>query len=131
MKLALIFPPARLTKNWSSLKAQDDEVGIMPPLSLAYVAAVTEKAGHEAVILDAVAEQLSLEDVVNKIRELSPDLLGFTITTYGFYQNLDWIKRIREVVNIPVIVGGWHLSLYPKETMTHTEIDYAITGEAD
>ena len=131
MKLALIFPPARLTKNWSSLKAQDDEVGIMPPLSLAYVAAVAEKAGHEPVIIDAVAEQLSLQDVINKIRELSPDLLGFTITTYGFYQNLDWIKRIREVVNIPVLVGGWHLSLYPKETMAHTEIDYAITGEAD
>lgn len=131
MKLALVFVPMRLEKNWSALKAQDEHVGIMPPLSLAYVASIAEKAGHNVIIIDAVAERLSFEEVMTRLKTFSPDLLGFTITTYGLYQNLDWIKRIKERMNVPVVVGGWHLTLYPAETLTHKEIDYAITGEAD
>lgn len=131
MKLALIFLPMRLEKNWTVLKAQDDEIGIMPPLSLAYVAAVAEKAGHEVVLIDAVAEGLSFEEIIERIRSFSPHLLGFTITTYGLHQNLDWIKKIKERTKLPIVVGGWHLSLYPQETMAHPEIDYAVTGEAD
>ena len=28
-------------------------------------------------------------------------------------------------------MGGVHLSIYPKETLTHHAIDYAVTGEAE
>ena len=131
MKIALIFTPISLKRNWSTLVAQDRHVGIMPPLSLAYVAAVAEKFGHRVVIIDAVAERLSLEGVVQKIQEFSPDILGFTLTTYGFHQTLTWINKIKEKVNLPVVVGGWHLYLYPRETMHHGAIDYAVIGEAE
>jgi anaerobic magnesium-protoporphyrin IX monomethyl ester cyclase len=131
MKIALIFVPLRLRNNWSTLVAQDENVGIMPPLSLAYVAAIAEKAGHQVIIIDAAAEKLSLEATVQRIENFSPDLLGFTMTTYGFHQALGWIKKIKEKVNIPVVVGGWHLAIYPRETMQHNAIDYAIIGEAE
>jgi len=131
MKIALIFTPLRLKRNWSTLVAQDKHVGIMPPLSLAYVAAVAEKAGHKVMIIDAVAEQLTVELVVKRIQEFSPDILGFTMTTYGFHQTLAWINNIKEKIKIPVMVGGWHLSLYPKETMHHDAIDYSVIGEAE
>jgi len=131
MKIALVFTPLRLEKNWTALKVQDEYVGIMPPISLAYVASIAERYGHEVIIIDAVAEELSLDDVISKLEDFSPDLLGFTITTYGFHYTLQAIKDIKEKISAPIVVGGWHLSLYPKETMTHQEIDYAITGEAD
>jgi anaerobic magnesium-protoporphyrin IX monomethyl ester cyclase len=131
MKIALIFTPLRLKRNWSTLIAQDEHVGIMPPLSLAYAAAIAEKAGHKVIIIDAVAEHLSLESVIKRIEEISPDILGFTLTTYGFHQALTWINNIKEKVKIPVMVGGWHLSIYPKETMSHPGIDYAVIGDAE
>lgn len=131
MKIALIFTPLRLRTNWSTLVTQDEHVGIMPPLTLAYVAAIAEKAGHKVIIIDAVAEKLSLDYVVKRINDFSPDLLGFTMTTYGFHQTLSWINKIKEIVKIPVVVGGWQLSLYPHETMHHNNIDYAIVGEAE
>lgn len=131
MKIALIFLPIRLEKNWSALKAQDEQIGVMPPLSLTYVGAIAENAGHKVCIIDAVAERLGFEEVINRIREFNPDLLGYTITTYGLHQNLEGIKKIRRHLAIPVILGGWHLSLYPHETMVHPEIDYAVIGEAD
>lgn len=131
MKIALIFTPLRLKKNWSTLIAQDEHVGIMPPLSLAYTAAIAEKSGHKVIIIDAVAEHLSLQLVIKRIEEFSPDILGFTLTTYGFHQTLTWINNIKEKVKIPVMVGGWHLSIYPRETMSHTAIDYAVIGDAE
>ncbi len=131
MKIALIFTPIRLKRNWSTLVAQDEHVGIMPPLSLAYVAAIAEKAGHKVIIIDSVAERLSVELVIKRIQEFSPDILGFTMTTFGFHQTLGWINKIKEKVKIPVMVGGWHLSLYPKETMCHDTIDYSIIGDAE
>lgn len=111
--------------------AQDEHMGIMPPLSLAYVAAIAEKAGHKVIIIDAVAEKLSLEGIIARIQQFAPDLLGFTITTYGFHQALSWVKKIKDEVKLPVVVGGWHLSLYPRETMAHRVVDYAILGEAE
>jgi len=50
MKIALVFTPLRLRRNWSTLVAQDERVGIMPPLSLAYVAAVAKKSGQVVIV---------------------------------------------------------------------------------
>ena len=93
MKIALIFTPICLKRNWSTLVAQDRHVGIIPPLSLAYVAAIAERAGHRVQIIDSVAERLSLEATMKRISDYSPDILGFTMTTYGFHQTLSWINR--------------------------------------
>lgn len=131
MKLCLIFLPVNVRENATTTKAQDDTVGFMPPLSLAYVAAIAMAAGHKAEIIDAVAERLNIEQIAGRIKDFSPDLLGVTITTYGIHQALNGIKAVKERVNLPVIVGGWHLSLYPEETMAQAVIDYAVIGEAD
>jgi len=128
MKIALIFTPLRPKRAW---KMFGKHIRVVPPLSLAYVAAIAEKAGHRVIIIDTAAEQLSLEDTIKRIRDFSPDICGFTMTTLGFHQTLSWIKKIKEKVKIPVIVGGWHLSIYPQETMCHDDIDYAVIGESE
>lgn len=131
MKISLIFTPFLVEKNWAGLKAQERNIGIIPPLSLAYVAAIAERAGHEVQVIDMRAELLSLESTIERIRSFGSDIIGFTISTYNFHQTLDWVKKIKGRVNLPVLVGGWHLGLYPQETMTHQVIDYAVMGEAD
>ncbi len=131
MKIAFVFTPLLLRRNWSAIAAQDKYIGIMPPLSLAYAAAIAEKNGHKAIIIDAVAERLSLEQTAERLRIFTPELIGFTMTTYGFHFTLGWIKAIKERLGVPTIVGGWHLHIYPRQTMTHPAIDYALTGEAE
>lgn len=131
MKIAFVFTPLLLRRNWSALAAQDKYIGIMPPLSLAYAAAIAEKNGHEAIIIDAVAERLSLEQTAERLRVFTPSLIGFTMTTYGFHFTLGWIKAIKARLGVPTIVGGWHLHIYPRQTLTHPAIDYAVTGEAE
>jgi anaerobic magnesium-protoporphyrin IX monomethyl ester cyclase len=131
MKVALVYPSVVLENNWATLKVENEQQGVVPPLSLAYVGAILEKAGHEAIIIDVNAEKLSFDDVEDTLRTFSPDLLGLTVTTYGFPQTLTYIRKLKQATGLKILVGGWHLSLYPSETMSHPEIDYAVIGEAD
>jgi len=131
MRLALIYTPTEALKNWSAIRAQERNVGMITPLSLAYVAAIVEKAGHKVMIIDAVTDRLSVDETISELASFSPDILGFTMTTYMFFQALSWIKEIKKRTGLPVLIGGQHLGTYPKETMTHRQIDYAVIGEAE
>ena len=35
---------------------------------------------------------------------------------------MDWIKAIKEHVDVPVLVGGVHLSIYARETLAYPEL---------
>ena len=128
MRILLLYNNFLPEIHWNCLKAQEKNMGAIPPLNLCYVAAMVRDLGHEVKLIDLQVEKLSFEEVISNIKEYQPDILGYTITTYLFQGVLEWIKAIKKRVNIPVLVGGFHMSLYPVETMKHSEIDYAIVG---
>jgi radical SAM superfamily enzyme YgiQ (UPF0313 family) len=131
LKVALVYPPYGAVKNEPGIKAVKENYGIFPSLSLLYVAGILEAAGAEVLFIDAHAEGLTPEQTVARLRAFGPSYIGYTITTYLFFQTLDWIKHLKEQVPVPTIVGGVHLSIYPTETLHHDAIDYAVTGEAE
>src|SRR6056300_1540416 len=131
IKFALVYPPYGPVKNEPGIKTVKENYGIFPSLSLLYVAGILEGAGCEVLFIDAHAEDLTLEETVRRLNEFGPDFIGYTLTTYLFFQSLDWIKAIKELVDVPVVVGGVHLSIYAKETLGYSAIDYAVTGEAE
>ncbi len=131
MKIALIYPRITDYPDFTSLRIYRKNVGIYPPLSLAYVAAVIEKAAHKVIIIDANALNLTLYDIIDRLKSFSPDILGFTATTITFYHLLFYIRQIKRKLNLPVLLGGALIGLYPEEIMRHEEIDYALIGEAE
>lgn len=144
MKTSLIFTPgySNITSdkegflgnsdvNFSNMKFRDQNIGTIPPVSLLTVAGVFESQGVETQIIDQDAEKLRYQQIVEKLNAFSPDLIGFTLTTYNFRDVLPWINAIKRDTGIPIIVGGPHVHLYPYETMSHDAIDYAIIGEAE
>ncbi len=131
VKFALVYPPYGPVRNEPGIKTVKENYGIFPSLSLLYVAGILERAGCEVLFIDAHAEGLTLDETVARLRRFGPDYVGYTLTTYLFFQSMDWIKAIRAQVDVPVIVGGVHLSIYPRETLTYDAIDYAVTNEAE
>ena len=130
-KVALVYPPYGPVRNEPGIKTVKENYGIFPSLSLLYVAGILEDAGCEVLFIDAHAEDLTLDETVARLRAFGPEYVGYTLTTYLFFQSMDWIKAIRAELDIPVIVGGVHLSIYPRETLGYTAIDYAVTNEAE
>lgn len=131
MKATLILTPNVLNQVFTGLSVKEDNVGFIPPLSLLYVASIMKKEGVEVDIIDMETEYLSYEETLGRVRNFKPDFLGFSLSTYSFKPILYWIKKLKEDTALPIMVGGAHVQLYPKETMSHKEIDFAIVGEAE
>jgi len=129
MKIALVHVPIRHHKFSENLKVVDEEFTLSPPIILAYVASIAEKAGHKVILIDTHAERLTKKETAKRILSFNPDLLGFRLDTYCFHDTLEWIKCLKETIKVPVIAGGINFSLYPKETMRYSEIDFGFIGE--
>lgn len=130
MRIALVFPPYKHKIFSENLNVVDEEFCLGPPIILAYVAAILERAGHKVILLDARVLNLSKEEALKRIRQFRPDFLGFRAETYHFHDALEWISYLKEQLKVPVMTGGPNLSLYPEETLYHKEIDYGIAGDA-
>lgn len=130
MRISLIYPPFKHKIFSENLKTVDEEFCVAPPIILAYVAAILEKAGHKVMLLDARVLSLSKEEALKRIMDFRPDVLGFRAETYHFHDTLAWVKYLKSSLRIPVFTGGVNMSLYPKETLSHDVIDYGIAGEA-
>lgn len=130
MRIALIHYPYGPKIFSENLGPVDEEFCIAPPIILAYVAAILEKHGHKVMLLDARTMGLSKEQALEKIKAFHPDILGFRAETYHFHDALDWMRYLKSHLHLSVFTGGVNMTLYPKETLSHDEIDYGIIGEA-
>lgn len=104
--------------------------GIYPPLGLAYIAAVLEKGGHKAKILDAEALNLDTEESKKEIFRQKADIVGITCMSSTLPGALEAARFAKES-GAKVILGGPQLAVYPKETLSYDYIDYGCIGEGE
>lgn len=130
MRVALVFNPFKYKIHEENLRVVQKYFGLFPPLSLAWVAAIAEEAGHDVIIIDARTLDLSQEDVYERLTVFKPDILGFMMTTYMFPDTLDWIRFLKKRLNVPVMIGGYNLRVYPIASLSHKEIDFGCFGHA-
>jgi anaerobic magnesium-protoporphyrin IX monomethyl ester cyclase len=109
----------------------EDVVSVQQPLGLAYLAAVLEREGHQVRMIDAAVLNLSEGRVINDIRQFQPDLIGITTLTprYRIAQSL--ATKLKEELNLPILIGGSHVTALPDETMRNECFDYAVLGEGE
>jgi len=102
-----------------------------PPLNLALLAAITERHGHDVTIMDGEAEQLTLDEMVERAVALNPDIIGFTATSPFFHISKAVAEGIkRSAPHIPIAVGGPHITIV-KEKALLPAFDFAFIGEAE
>ncbi|MDD5747114.1 MAG: radical SAM protein, partial [Candidatus Omnitrophica bacterium] len=130
MRIALIYPPYKHKIFSENLEVVDDEFCSAPPIILAYVAAILERSGHTVMIVDAQVLKIDMNETLSRLRSFNPDLLGFRSESYHFPDALEWMRFLKLQLGKPVFTGGPNLSLYPRETLAHDQIDFGIIGEA-
>ncbi|MBM3245182.1 MAG: B12-binding domain-containing radical SAM protein [Candidatus Omnitrophica bacterium] len=130
MKIAFIYPPQTHKYFEEDIDIVSREFGVFPPLGLAYAAAINEQAGNKSIIIDANAEKLKLSDVLSRLRQFKPDMLGFLLTAYGFFDALPWVRFLKKETGLPVLAGNVLCNMYPETIMRYPEFDYLIIGPA-
>lgn len=134
MKILLTNVPdlnvGKTTDDWD-IEASD--IGIFPPLGLMYLAGALKRQGrHDVKIIDCVLDNLSFEEIVAISLEYCPDVVGMTTYTPTLYDALKLSKLFRQELPLAKIVwGGPHALLFPMESMTFSEVDYLVLGEAE
>jgi radical SAM superfamily enzyme YgiQ (UPF0313 family) len=111
-KLLLINPVGRRSGFLLS------KFSTFPPLSLAYVAAVTPP-DWEVKIIDENFDNCDFEEA---------DLVGITAFTSNINRAYEIARRYREK-NIKVVMGGIHVSMLPDEALQYA--DSVVIGEAE
>lgn len=118
MKVLLIQPPSE-TQN---LK--------VPPLGLAYLAAVLKKKKVTVKILDLTVENITLETYLTQEK---PDIVGVSAIVTNSRNALSVANKTKQVLpNSFVVMGGPYPSMMRKRLLIkHSEVDAVIFGEAE
>ncbi len=99
-----------------------------PHLGLAYLAAVSERRGDEVVIFDCDVEDRPIQDFIQEFR---PHLVGITANTPQVKQAWRTARAIKEVHDVPIVLGGPHVSVLPEESAEKPYVDMVVRGEGE
>lgn len=92
------------------------------PIGLAYIASYLEK--H----LDIPIE-FSIEVDVNNIFRHKPDIVGISSYTESYNRAIFSAEQIKKFLNIPVILGGIHITSLPQTL--HKSFDVGVIGDGE
>ena len=102
-----------------------------PPLGLAYIASLLEKAGHKVRIIDSPTLKMTAKEFLHEVKSWKPDMIGLSLMTPTAPKGYRIIKEIkRELGEIPIIVGGSHPTFMYKEALNEgADIVVRFEGE--
>lgn len=132
MNILLINPPFFEQNSVGKERSIKYVLNIIPPLGLAYLAAVLEREGFKVGITDYLVEKYSEQDIIRRIEKDKPQIVGITATTATFI----WASKIARIIrsNFPqliLIIGGAHISAMAQRTMAESCFDIGVIGEAE
>jgi len=108
------------------------------PLSLKYLQASLQKAGHECVVL--AQENKTEKELIQEIVSYSPLVVGATATTCEFPITSRLMTSLKKrSPSLTTVVGGYHVSAYPESLnpalcppdTNPKGIDFLVVGEGE
>ncbi len=101
------------------------------PLGLLAISRILDKEGYEIKLIHPFTHREFQEEVLKECGEAL--CLGIScITGYQIYEGRMVAKRVKErFPQLPIIWGGWHPSILPKETVRDEYVDVVVKGQGE
>ena len=131
--IILVRPYYSDVYSYYSGKSPIQKRQINPPLGLLSLAAVLEKASYNVQIIDAEADQLSIDEVVEMITQSAPYVCGMSATTPEYYNAQKIFEKVKiKSPSITTVLGGAHASVLAEEILIHDpSIDFIVRKEGE
>ncbi|MEM9668197.1 MAG: magnesium-protoporphyrin IX monomethyl ester anaerobic oxidative cyclase [Pseudomonadota bacterium] len=126
MRILLIHP------NYHSGGAEI--AGSWPPAWVAYLSGPLKRAGYTDIhFIDAMTNDLSDDDLREKIIEIQPDVVGATAITPSIYKAESVLKIASEALpKVITVLGGVHATFMYKQVLSEAPwIDVIARGEGE
>ncbi|MHA1649172.1 MAG: B12-binding domain-containing radical SAM protein, partial [Candidatus Helarchaeota archaeon] len=101
-----------------------------PPIGLGYLASVLRTHGHKVDIIDCAIMKESYTQIRSQIQAMNPDVLGITALS-PYYNEMRILTRILRPLNIPILLGGVHVSALPELSLRECKADFVVRGEGE
>ena len=127
MNICLIFPPP------PSFNRPFEERYTYPPLGILYIASHLEKAGYKATVIDCYMENIDAFDLKQRIKILSPDVVGISMNTEQRYAGLKCAEIVKGISKkILVVIGGVDPTFLDEEILKRCPyVDVVVRGEGE
>jgi radical SAM superfamily enzyme YgiQ (UPF0313 family) len=130
MRIAFVSPPVTAQALVGKTTSMRHVLNVIPPLGLAYLAAVLEEDGYDARIFDC-STGISLSQLINHLANYQPAVVGITSTTPTFPDACTTAEAVRHILPEAVIVlGGAHISAVPT-ALSHDCFDVGVVAEGE
>jgi anaerobic magnesium-protoporphyrin IX monomethyl ester cyclase len=101
---------------------------VVEPLGIEYLAEYVEHRGARVEVRHPLG---SVEEFLAAVREVRPNIIGYSVYTYALPEALEWARRAKaELDNVVNVFGGYHPSGDPTVVLS-PEVDYVIVGEGE
>lgn len=92
-----------------------------------------KKSNHKVNIIDMPILNLSYDDLKNELKKQNPGIIGISTMTKTFAEGVVAANVCKEVFpNLPVIMGGPHVTFKPEETLERQKnIDIIVIYEGE
>lgn len=99
------------------------------PTGIISLAAYLQQRGHEVRVVDAAALRESNKQIVRRVVEFQPDMIGVggIITAYGYIISITRDLK-RAMPKVPVVLGGQVAINNEKNCFEHMAIDFIVHG---
>jgi anaerobic magnesium-protoporphyrin IX monomethyl ester cyclase len=129
-RIALVSPPYTAEALVGQTASMKFVLNVIPPLGLAYLAAVLEQHGYDVRIFDC-SVGISLPQLMAHLKEYQPDVVGITSTTPAFPDARRTAESVRQVLpQAAIVLGGAHVSAVP-EALSHDCFDVGVIAEGE
>lgn len=101
------------------------------PLGILAVATPLLKAGYEVVLIDSTITPNFKKRVLQEVKDAI--CLGVSLVTGPMIrETVDMARAVKEWnASFPVVLGGWHPSLLPRQTLEADCVDYVVRGQGE
>lgn len=132
MKVAVINPPFDIIREAYGSKRSGAKYGNWAPFGIAVLAGVAKKCGCEFEYIDSPIFDYTHADVVKRIEESKPDIIGISAQLATRESARVLIQMIREKISSPIFLGGVLATTFPESILQENPgLDYAVIGEAE
>lgn len=133
MHILLISPPHKNIVATTIPGRINAERGHQPPLGLLYLASyLKHNSQHMITLIDSDAEKLDYPQLRQRIEQLKPDIVGIQALTFLLIDALKTAGVVKGCCRgIPVVLGGPHVTIYPRESLMLRDVDYIVRGEGE
>ncbi|MBU47096.1 MAG: hypothetical protein CL920_00180 [Deltaproteobacteria bacterium] len=132
-KVLLINPPRFNELIGKNPAIVEKHRGFNPPLGVLMLAGYVEaNSPHRVEVIDAQPPGWDYVELQRQIMRRDCDVVGITAMTFTLIDVYLTCQVVRQVKpKAKIVLGGPHVHLYPKETISMPEVDFLIQGEGE